>query len=204
MIPMVSTVAEFLAARELFDKEIAFVKRCGREPPRDIKLGAMVEVPSLLWEIEELAEVADFLSVGSNDLMQYIFAADRVNKRVAGRFDELSPSFLRALKSIADAGALHRKPVTLCGEMGGRPLERDDADRARLPQFLDGGDGDRPGQGDGGVARRRRRRARAPGVARRPGSPRLAARAAAGVRRAPRRPPLALPPHPALPSFDEP
>ena len=109
MIPMVSTVAEFLAARELFDKEIAFVKRCGREPPRDIKLGAMVEVPSLLWEIEELAEAADFLSVGSNDLMQYVFAADRVNKRVAGRFDELSPSFLRALKSIADAGALHRQ-----------------------------------------------------------------------------------------------
>ncbi len=122
MIPMVSTVAEFLAARALFDKEIAFVKRCGREPPRDIKLGAMVEVPSLLWEIEEIAEAADFLSVGSNDLMQYVFAADRVNKRVAGRFDELSPSFLRALKSIADAGARHRTPVTLCGEMGGRPL----------------------------------------------------------------------------------
>jgi len=122
MIPMVSTVAEFLAARTLLDKEIAFMKRCGREPPRDIKLGAMVEVPSLLWEIEEIAVAADFLSVGSNDLMQYVFAADRVNKRVAGRFDELSPSFLRALKSIADAGALHNTPVTLCGEMGGRPL----------------------------------------------------------------------------------
>ena len=100
-----------LDPRALFDKEIAFVKRCGREPPRDIKLGAMVEVPSLLWEIEEIAEAADFLSVGSNDLMQYVFAADRVNKRVAGRFDELSPSFLRALKSIADAGARHRTPV---------------------------------------------------------------------------------------------
>jgi len=122
MIPMVSTVAEFLAARALFDREIAFIKRCGREPPRDIKLGAMVEVPSLLWEIEEIAVAADFLSVGSNDLMQYVFAADRVNKRVAGRFDELSPSFLRALKSIADAGALHNTSVTLCGEMGGRPL----------------------------------------------------------------------------------
>jgi phosphotransferase system enzyme I (PtsP) len=123
MIPMVSTVAEFLAARELFDREIAFVKRCGRKPPSDVKLGAMVEVPSLLWELDELADAADFLSVGSNDLRQYVFAADRANKRVAGRFDELSPSFLRALKSIADAGARHGKPVTLCGEMGGRPLE---------------------------------------------------------------------------------
>jgi len=108
MIPMVSTVAEFLAARELLDREIVFDKRCGREPPCDVKLGAMVEVPSLLWELDELAEVADFLSVGSNDLMQYVFAADRVNKRVAGRFDNLSPGFLRALKSIADAGARRR------------------------------------------------------------------------------------------------
>jgi phosphotransferase system enzyme I (PtsP) len=88
-----------------------------------VKLGAMVEVPSLLWELDEIAAAADFLSVGSNDLMQYVFAADRANKRVAGRFDELSPGFLRALKSIADAGARHGVPVTLCGEMGGRPLE---------------------------------------------------------------------------------
>jgi phosphotransferase system enzyme I (PtsP) len=122
MIPMVSTVTEFDAARKLFDLEIAFAKRCGHEPPRDIKLGAMVEVPSLVWEIDEMAQAADFLSVGSNDLMQYVFAADRVNKRVAGRFDELSPAFLRALKAIADAGRRHGKPVTLCGEMGGRPL----------------------------------------------------------------------------------
>jgi len=75
-----------------------------------------------VWEIDEIAGSADFLSVGSNDLMQYVFAADRVNKRVAGRFDELSPAFLRALKAIADAGRRYGKPVTLCGEMGGRPL----------------------------------------------------------------------------------
>ena len=83
----------------------------------------MVEVPALLWQIDEIAAEADFLSVGSNDLMQYLYAADRDNKRVAGRFDPLSPGFLRALKAIADAGARHRKPVTVCGEMGGRPLE---------------------------------------------------------------------------------
>jgi phosphotransferase system enzyme I (PtsP) len=83
----------------------------------------MVEVPALLWQLDELASRVDFLSVGSNDLQQYLYAADRDNKRVAGRFDPLSPGFLRALKTIADAGARHRKPVTVCGEMGGRPLE---------------------------------------------------------------------------------
>jgi len=83
----------------------------------------MVEVPSLLWQIDEIAGAADFLSVGSNDLMQYLFAADRGNKRVANRFDTLSTGFLRALKTIADAATRHDTPLTLCGEIGGRPLE---------------------------------------------------------------------------------
>jgi len=123
MIPMLSTAGEYRAARALLDKEIAFIERSGRERPRDIKFGAMVEVPSLLWQLDEIAEAADFLSVGSNDLMQYLFAADRGNKRVCDRFDTLSPGFLRALKAIVDAGARHGAPVTLCGEIGGRPLE---------------------------------------------------------------------------------
>jgi phosphotransferase system enzyme I (PtsP) len=123
MLPMVSTVGEFAAARDLLQKEIAFSDRRGRERPRSVKFGVMIEVPALLWQIDEIAVEADFLSVGSNDLMQYLYAADRDNKRVASRFDPLSPGFLRALKAIADAGARHGKPVTLCGEMGGRPLE---------------------------------------------------------------------------------
>ncbi len=123
MIPMVSTVGEFASARDLLQQEIAFADRCGRKRPREVKFGVMVEVPSLIWQIDEIAAQADFLSVGSNDLMQYLYAADRVNKRVAGRFDPLSPGFLRALKTIAEAGTRHRKPVALCGEIGGRPLE---------------------------------------------------------------------------------
>jgi phosphotransferase system enzyme I (PtsP) len=123
MVPMVSTVGEFIAARGLLDMEIAFAERCGRELPRSVAFGAMVEVPSLLWQIDEIAGAADFLSVGSNDLMQYLFAADRGNKRVANRFDALSTGFLRALKMIAEAGARHGTPLTLCGEIGGRPLE---------------------------------------------------------------------------------
>ena len=123
MAPMVSTVDEFRAARAMFDRELAWNGSRGYEPPRAVSLGVMVEVPSLLWQLDEIAAAADFLSVGSNDLMQYLYAVDRANRRVANRFDSLSVGFLRALRLIAEAGARHGTPVTLCGEMGGQPLE---------------------------------------------------------------------------------
>ena len=123
MAPMVSTVEEFRAARAMFDRELAWTVSHGYEPPSAVSLGVMVEVPSLLWQLDEIAAAADFLSVGSNDLMQYLYAADRDNRRVSSRFDPLSVGFLRALRSIAEAGARHGTPVTLCGEMGGEPLE---------------------------------------------------------------------------------
>ncbi len=123
MLPMVSSVHEFVAARDLLERELLFSDRRGRERPQTLEVGVMVEVPALLWQLDELATRVDFLSVGSNDLQQYLYAADRDNKRVADRFDSLSTGFLRALKAIADAGRRHGKPVTLCGEMGGRPLE---------------------------------------------------------------------------------
>jgi phosphotransferase system, enzyme I, PtsP len=88
-----------------------------------LQLGAMVEVPSLLWQLDEICARADFLSVGTNDLVQYMFAADRDNKHVSSRFDSLSAPTLRALRSIAETAARHDTPVTLCGEMGGQPLE---------------------------------------------------------------------------------
>jgi phosphotransferase system enzyme I (PtsP) len=123
MAPMVSTVEEFKTARALFEREVAWSASHGYEPPRSVRLGVMVEVPSLLWQLDEIAASADFLSVGSNDLMQYLYAVDRDNRRVANRFDPLSVGFLRALRSIAQAGARAGTPVTLCGEIGGRPLE---------------------------------------------------------------------------------
>jgi phosphotransferase system enzyme I (PtsP) len=123
MLPMVSSVHEFDAARVLLEREQAFSARRGREPPSEVQLGVMVEVPALLWQLDEITTRVDFLSVGSNDLQQYLFAADRDNKRVADRFDCLSAGFLRALQAISEAGRRHGKPVTLCGEIGGRPLE---------------------------------------------------------------------------------
>jgi phosphotransferase system enzyme I (PtsP) len=123
MFPMIANVAEYDAARAIALRELEHIRRFRYPPPRSLKLGAMVEVPSLLWEIDLIAQRADFLSVGSNDLIQYIYAVDRDNTRVAKRYDTLSPPVLRALERIADAGKRANTPVTLCGEMGGRPLE---------------------------------------------------------------------------------
>jgi phosphotransferase system, enzyme I, PtsP len=81
-----------------------------------------VEVPSLLYQLDELLERADFLSVGSNDLVQFLYAVDRGNPRVASRFDPLSRPVLRALKDIADRGRVHNKSVTLCGELASQPI----------------------------------------------------------------------------------
>jgi phosphotransferase system enzyme I (PtsP) len=82
----------------------------------------MLEVPSLLFQLDELLDRVDFLSVGSNDLVQFFYAVDRGNARVSARFDELSPPVLRALKMIADRAKAHGKPATLCGELASTPL----------------------------------------------------------------------------------
>ncbi len=123
MFPMVAAAAEFDAAKELVQRELAHLERHSHEPPRDLKLGVMLEVPSILWQLDEILSRVDFISVGSNDLVQYLFAADRDNKRVSSRFDPLCAPVLRALKLITDKAAVTGTPVTLCGEIGGRPLE---------------------------------------------------------------------------------
>ena len=123
MFPMIATVEEFTAAKALVERELAQMDRHGHERPADLQLGIMVEVPSLLWQLDEVCAHVDFLSVGSNDLVQYLYAADRENTRVNARFDVLSPPVLRALKTVADVAGGSGTPFTLCGEMGGKPLE---------------------------------------------------------------------------------
>jgi phosphotransferase system enzyme I (PtsP) len=83
----------------------------------------MIEAPSLIWHLDALLPMTDFVSVGTNDLMQYLFAADRGNPRVSDRYDPLSPPALRVLKAIADGCAETGTPVSVCGELAGRPLE---------------------------------------------------------------------------------
>ncbi|MET0193296.1 MAG: phosphoenolpyruvate--protein phosphotransferase [Hyphomicrobiaceae bacterium] len=123
LLPMVSAVGEFDMARALIDRELDLLRRRGMSDPIKVLVGAMIEVPSLLYELDALMPRVDFVSVGSNDLLQYLFAADRNNTRVAGRYDPLSAVSLRALGAIAQAAGRHNKPLSLCGEMAGRPLE---------------------------------------------------------------------------------
>ncbi len=123
MLPMVATVDEYRRARQMLERERAYLAKHGHPLPRDIKLGVMLEVPSLLFDIDNLFAHADFVSIGSNDLMQFLFAVDRDNRRVAGRFDTLNPAMLRALRGVAAKAKAAGKPVTICGEMAGRPIE---------------------------------------------------------------------------------
>lgn len=123
MIPMVSEAEEMDAVRALVDKECGILLAKGYDVPKRVQIGAMIEVPGLLFELDALMKKSDFVSVGSNDLMQFLFAADRTNARVGSRYDSLSPAPLRALKSLVKAAKKHDVPVTLCGEMAGRPIE---------------------------------------------------------------------------------
>ena len=122
MFPMIATVAEFDQARALVELELTHLRRHGHKLPDEVEVGSMVEVPSLLYQLDELLSRVDFLSVGSNDLVQFLYAVDRGNPRVAGRFDPLSKPVLRALKDIADKCQEHAKPVTVCGELASQPL----------------------------------------------------------------------------------
>jgi phosphotransferase system enzyme I (PtsP) len=122
MFPMVAAVHEFDEAKALVERELTHLRRHGHRLPESVDIGTMLEVPSLLFQLDELLDRVDFLSVGSNDLIQFFYAVDRGNARVSARFDELSVPVLRALKQIADCAKAHNKPVTLCGELASIPL----------------------------------------------------------------------------------
>ncbi|CAN7639651.1 phosphoenolpyruvate--protein phosphotransferase [Mesorhizobium sp. LjNodule214] len=122
MLPMVTELGEIAQAREIIDREVRHLSRFAHHLPTSLKLGAMLEVPSLLFQLDELMKAVDFVSVGSNDLFQFVMAVDRGNTQLSDRFDTLSTPFLRVLKQIADAGARNHTPVTLCGELAGKPI----------------------------------------------------------------------------------
>ncbi len=123
MFPMIAEVAEFDGARRLLDLELKRLAAQGVEAPSRLRVGTMIEVPSLLWQLPALLPKLDFLSVGSNDLTQYLFAADRGNPRTSTRYDSLSPPMLCVLRRLVDECAKHRVSLSLCGEMAGRPLD---------------------------------------------------------------------------------
>lgn len=123
MFPMVAAFGEFDQARRIVERELTHLRRHGHPLPERLHLGTMLEVPALLFQLDELLARVDFLSIGSNDLFQFLYAVDRGNTRVADRFDTMSVPVLRALKMIVDKANHHGKPVTLCGELASRPLE---------------------------------------------------------------------------------
>lgn len=123
MFPMVSEPWEFLAARELFDGQLAALRKRKAKLPEAVRYGAMLEVPSLAEQLDILLPEVSFLSIGTNDLTQFLFAADRANPKLAERYDWLSPSILRFLARVLDQTGRFPVDVTVCGEMGGRRLE---------------------------------------------------------------------------------
>ena len=123
MFPMVSEPWEFDAAKEVFDSQLALLKSHKKLLPEAIRYGVMLEVPSLAEQLDLIAPKLSFLSVGTNDLTQFLFAADRSNPKLAERYDWLSPSILRFVKRVVDTVADFDVEVSVCGEMGGRQLE---------------------------------------------------------------------------------
>jgi phosphotransferase system enzyme I (PtsP) len=122
MFPMVADGAEFDQARAIFDLELARATEHGRDAPAKIELGVMLEVPSLFFELPQLLPKVDFVSVGTNDLVQFLYAADRGNARLAERYDALSGPVLRLLRQLVAACGAHAVPLAVCGEMAGEPL----------------------------------------------------------------------------------
>jgi phosphoenolpyruvate-protein phosphotransferase (PTS system enzyme I) len=122
MIPLVTRLAEVETTREMMAEEAHALKRAGIPAADRVPLGVMVETPAAAVMADRLAEISDFLSVGTNDLTQYTLAVDRSNARLANRFTPHDPSVLRLLKLVAEAARAAGKPASVCGEMASEPI----------------------------------------------------------------------------------
>jgi phosphotransferase system enzyme I (PtsP) len=123
MFPMVSEPWEFEEAKAIFEAQRAWLTGRGKRAPTCVRYGSMLEVPALAETLDLLLPQVDFLSIGTNDLTQFLFAADRAHPKLAERYDWLSPAILRFLRRVVEPARAAKVPVTVCGEMGGRPLE---------------------------------------------------------------------------------
>ncbi len=121
--PMIAEIAELEQARAILDMELARAAKEGRTLPAEIKTGVMLEVPALLWQLPALCERVDFLSIGTNDLVQFLFACDRGNPRLADRYDPLSMPMLALLREVIERTRDAGVPLSMCGEMAGNPIE---------------------------------------------------------------------------------
>ena len=122
MFPMVTEVAEFDTAKKLLDAELTRARRRGHLLPTNVRAGVMLEVPGLIFQMHALTKRVDFISVGSNDMLQFLFAADRGNPQVAARYDELAPAVINFLGQVSRHCRESNTELSLCGEMAGDPL----------------------------------------------------------------------------------
>jgi phosphotransferase system enzyme I (PtsI) len=122
MIPMIATVEEIRAVRTLLDRAIAEVDRAGHKRAEHVPLGIMVEVPSAAIMANELSVVAEFLSIGTNDLVQYCLAVDRTSRSLASLGSPFHPAILRLIRQVVEAGARRQRPVSVCGAMASNPV----------------------------------------------------------------------------------
>lgn len=121
-LPMITIADEVDQVRAILEREMAAQARFGHDLPDTILLGSMIEVPNLLFQLDALMNRVDFVSVGTNDLFQFMTASDRGNSKMANRFEPLSRTFLRSLREIVKAAERNKTPLQLCGELAGDPL----------------------------------------------------------------------------------
>lgn len=123
MFPMIASLEEFLDAKETLMLELEKEKKKGQTVPSKIRVGLMIEVPSIIFQLEDVLKYADFISVGTNDLAQFVFACDRGNSRITDRYDVLSAPFLRVMKEIIEKADKAGVDCSVCGEMASNPVE---------------------------------------------------------------------------------
>ncbi len=123
MFPMITDIAEFIEAKRTLQIELKNAVQRKEKVPEKIEVGTMLEVPALIFQLENILPMVDFISIGTNDLAQFIFAADRGNPQIATRYDVLSPAFLKMLRHVVQLCEKHQVPCSVCGEMASRPLE---------------------------------------------------------------------------------
>ena len=123
MFPFITEVPEFDAMKALLQKELAKAREEGVTPLKALRVGTMLEIPSLLFQLPELCSRVDFISIGSNDLFQLLFACDRGSPRVSGRYDTLNPIVMRVMKQIADTARDYKVDLSFCGDMATRPVD---------------------------------------------------------------------------------
>jgi phosphotransferase system enzyme I (PtsP) len=123
LVPMVTDVWEFRQTRQVVSREVERLRNEGKPVPSSVELGAMIEVPSLLFELDRILPETDFVSIGSNDLVMFLTAADRANPRVSKAYDPIALPRLRALRHIVSQAHRYGRPITMCGELAGRPLD---------------------------------------------------------------------------------